>query len=509
MIRRPGRRTVGLARPLKWASDELGGSGAVNILLSARLAGWLLVFLGGVQAIPLMAAFYFGEPLAPFLAAGAIALALGLPAALGVTPENIRIRPRDGFFIVTGAWLLASLFGALPYLATGALGPVDALFESVSGFTTTGSTVLTEIESRPRSLLLWRSMTQWLGGMGIVVFTIALMPILGIGGMQLFKAEVPGPVTEKIRPRVAETARRLWFIYVGLTAMEVLALWVAGMTGFDALCHSLTTLSTGGFSTRNASIGSFDSAAVESIVIVFMVLAGVNFVLHYKLLAGQGRSVIRDRELRYFLSLAVLATAAMAFGMLGQTNADGEPLVFRQILFTVVSLSTGTGYATADFERWSTFAHVILLILMILGAMAGSTGGGVKSLRVVLVIDAVRKNLKTAGHRNAVRSPVQHAGKPVPDDVLAAVWVFLAVYLALIGVMTLMIAAYGYDLETALSGGITSVANVGPGLGEIGAFDHFAHFPAPVKIALAFCMIAGRLEIFTVLVLLSPAFWRR
>jgi len=456
-----------------------------------------------------MGALYFGEPLMPFLAAGAIALALGLPAALGVTPENVRIRPRDGFFIVTGAWLLASLFGALPYLATGVLGPVDSLFESVSGFTTTGATVLTDIERAPRSLLLWRSMTQWLGGMGIVVFTIALMPILGIGGMQLFKAEVPGPVTEKIRPRVAETARRLWFIYVGLTAMEGLALWVAGLTGFDALCHALTTLSTGGFSTRNASIGSFDSAAVEWIVVVFMLLAGLNFVLHYKLLSGQGRSVIRDRELRYFLTLAALATGAIAFSLLGTKTPEGEPLLFRQILFTVISLGTGTGYATADFEVWPTFAHVILLILMMLGAMAGSTSGGIKSLRIVLVIDAVRNNLKTAGHRNAVRSPVQHAGKPVPDDVLTAVWVFLAVYLALIGLMTLIIAAYGYDLETALSGGISSVGNVGPGLGEIGAFDHFSHFPAPVKVCLAFCMIAGRLELFTVLVLLSPAFWRR
>ena len=481
----------------------------MNILLAARLAGWLLVFLGGVQLVPLLAAFYFSEPLMPFLAAGAIALALGLPAAFGVDPENLRIRPRDGFVIVTGAWLLASLFGALPYVTTGALGPVDAIFESVSGFTTTGSTVMTDIERMPRSLLLWRSMTQWLGGMGIVVFTIALMPILGIGGMQLFKAEVPGPVTEKIRPRVAETARRLWFIYVGLTAMEGLALWVAGLAGFDAICHAMTTLATGGFSTRSASIGSFDSAAVEWIVIVFMLLAGINFVLHYKLLTGRARAVLRDRELRYFLALAALAAGAIVLTLWNPTAPGGERPIFRHILFTVVSLGTGTGYATADFERWPAFAHLVLLILMVLGAMAGSTSGGIKSLRVVLVLDAVRKNFKTAGHRNAVRSPVQHAGKPVPDDVLAGIWVFLAVYLALVAAMALMIAAYGYDMETAISGGVTSVSNVGPGLGEIGAFDHFSHFPAPVKIGLAFCMIAGRLELFTVLVLLSPAFWRR
>ena len=481
----------------------------MNILLSAQLAGWLLVLLGGVQLAPIAAALYFGEPITPFLAAGAVALFLGLPIALGVQPDNLKIRPRDGFFIVTGAWLLASLFGALPYVTTGALVPVDALFESVSGFTTTGSTVIGDIESMPRSLLLWRSITQWLGGMGIVVFTIALMPILGIGGMQLFKAEVPGPVTEKIKPRVAETARRLWLIYVGLTVLEGFALWFAGLSGFDAICHALTTSSTGGFSTRNDSVGSFDSATVEWIVIVFMLLAGINFVLHYKLLAGRVKDFFEDRELRYFLAVVAFAMAAITLFMWNQEGVDGSEPLFRSILFTVVSLSTGTGYVTVNFELWPAFGHLVLLILMALGGMAGSTSGGVKSLRAVLVIDAVRKNLKTAGHRNAVRSPVQHAGRPVPDDVLAGIWVFLAVYAALIALMSLTIAGYGYDMETALSGGITSVANVGPGLGEIGAFDDFGHFPAPIKLGLSFCMVAGRLELFTVLVLLSPGFWRR
>ncbi len=508
MTRGTRHRAVGLETPVRSGVGK-GDSEAVNILLSAQMAGWLLVFLGGAQLIPLATALYFAEPIMPFVAAGSVALLLGLPIALGVQAPNLRIRPRDGFFIVTGAWLLASLFGALPYVTTGALTPVDALFESVSGFTTTGSTVMVDIEGMPRSLLLWRSMTQWLGGMGIVVFTVALMPILGIGGMQLFKAEVPGPVTEKIRPRVAETARRLWLIYVGLTVIEGLALWFAGLAGFDAICHALTTMSTGGFSTRGASVGAFNLATVEWIVITFMLLAGTNFVLHYKLIFGQTKAVLADRELRYFVAVIVLATAAITLVIANQGVIEGAVPEFRRILFTVISIGTGTGYATVDFELWPSFAHLVLLILMVLGAMAGSTAGGVKSLRVVLVMDAVRKSLKTAGHRNAVRSPVQHAGRPVPDDVLAGIWVFLAVYFALIAVMTLVIAAYGYDLDTALSGGVTSVSNVGPGLGEIGAFDHFSHFPVPVKLGLCFCMIAGRLELFTVLVLLSPAFWRR
>jgi trk system potassium uptake protein TrkH len=481
----------------------------MNILLSAQLAGWLLVLVGAFQLLPALAAWISSEPMTPFLASSAIALLLGLPVALGVKPRNLRLRPRDGFAIVTGAWLLASIFGALPYLASGTLGPVDALFESVAGFTTTGSTVLTDIERVPRSLLLWRSMTQWLGGMGIVVFTIALMPILGIGGMQLFKAEMPGPVAEKIRPRVAQTARRLWFIYVGLTCIEALALWLAGLSAFDALCHSLTTVSTGGFSTRSGSIGAFDSAAVEWIVIVFILLAAMNFVLHYRLLTGNGRSLLRDRELRYFLAVVVLATSLICLTAWYGNPGSGEPPQLRRVLFAVVAMMTGTGYAAADFEQWSNFSHVLLLGLMLLGGMAGSTTGGVKSLRVVLVLDAVRNYFSTAGHRNAVRPRVLHGGRPVAEDVMAGVWAFLAVYLALVGAMALVIGAHGYDLATALSGGLTSVGNVGPGLGEIGPFDHFAHFPSTVKLALSFCMLAGRLELFTVLVLLTRGFWRR
>ena len=348
----------------------------MNLLLATRLAGWLLVFMGAFEFAPIAAAVWFGDPLTPWFVSAGLTLALGVPLATGVRSENVRIKPRDGFFIVASAWILASLAGAVPYLALGALGPVDALFESVAGFTTTGSTVLVDIEGTPRSLLLWRSLTQWLGGMGIVVFTIALMPVLGIGGMQLFRAEVPGPVAEKIRPRVTSTARRLWLIYVGLTAAEWVALIVAGMSPFESLCHSLTTLSTGGFSTRGASIGAFDSAAVEWIVIVFMVLAGINFVLHYKVIAGRFREASSDSELHYFLAALTLASVAVAVAVWGSGVEEGGAPI-RAAIFQVVSLLTSTGYATANFELWPSFAHMVLLFLMILGAMAGSTSGGV------------------------------------------------------------------------------------------------------------------------------------
>jgi trk system potassium uptake protein TrkH len=416
---------------------------------------------------------------------------------------------------VSAAWLVASLFGALPYVTSGVLAPVDAFFESVAGFTTTGSTVMTHIEGSPRALLLWRSLTQWLGGMGIVVFTVALMPLLGIGGMQLFKAEVPGPVKEKVTPRVAETARQLWFIYVGLTGAEWIALMLAGMAPFDALCHSLTTLSTGGFSTRNASVGAYQSPAIEWIVIVFMVLAGINFVLHYRLLRGRVREALSDVELRYFLGVLCVSTVVVLFSLIsgGGVGAEAtEGLRFADALraaaFTCASLVTTTGYVTADFEAWPSLACLVLLHLMVLGAMAGSTSGGVKSLRAILSFRAVRTTFMVAGHRKAVRPAVRYGGKPVQPEVLAGVWSFFAVYFLLVALAAMLVAACGYDLLTAVSAGITAVGNVGPGLSAIGPSDHFAHFPAFVKLALAGCMIAGRLELFTLLILLTPGFWR-
>ncbi|MBW2273614.1 MAG: TrkH family potassium uptake protein [Deltaproteobacteria bacterium] len=490
----------------------------MNLLLATQLLGWLLVLVGAFQLVPVLAALIFGEPVLPYVTSAGMCVAIGLPVALGVRPESLRIRPRDGFLIVSIAWLLASLFGALPYLTSGVLSPVDAFFESVAGFTTTGSTVMTGIEGHPRALLLWRSLTQWLGGMGIVVFTVALMPLLGIGGMQLFKAEVPGPVKEKVTPRVAQTARQLWLIYVGLTAAECFALLLAGMSPFDALCHSLTTLSTGGFSTRSASVGAYQSPAIEWIVIVFMILAGMNFVLHYRLLQGRVREALSDVELRYFLGVLGVSTLIVLSSLLFGPGAGPDATdpgaglkladALRAAAFTCVSLVTTTGYATADFEGWPSLATLVLLHLMVLGAMAGSTSGGVKSLRAILSFRAVRTTFIVSGHRRAVRPAVRYAGKAVQPEVLAGVWTFFAVYFLLVALAAMMVAAYGYDLLTAISAGVTAVGNVGPGLSAIGPFDDFAHFPAPVKLFLAGCMIAGRLELFTLLILLTPGFWR-
>jgi trk system potassium uptake protein TrkH len=477
----------------------------VNSPLIANVLGWLLVGLAAIQLVPIAAAAGFGEPVLPYAASAIAACVVGLAMALGSHPTDRRLRSRDGFLMVSAAWLIASAFGSLPFIFTETLGNVDAIFESVAGFTTTGSTVMTEIESAPKALLLWRSLTQWLGGMGIILFAVALMPLLGVGGMQLFKAEVPGPVADKLTPRVAVTAQRLWLIYVGFTAFEWVLLVLAGMTGFEAICHAFTTMSTGGFSTLNGSIGGFDSALIEWIVIVFMTLAGVNFVLHYRLLTGQIGSVLKNAELRYYLLLLGGAALIVYWALVRTTDADG----FRAALFQVVSIATTTGYASVEFEGWPAIALLVLLQLMILGGMAGSTSGGVKSLRVLIGMQAVASVIDRLGHRTAVAHPVRYEDKRVPDDVLAGIWAFLTAYFLLAVFVACVVSAAGYDILTSLSAALTSVGNVGPGLGAIGPFDHFAHFPSAVKLTLCFAMIAGRLELFTILILFLPDFWRR
>jgi trk system potassium uptake protein TrkH len=479
----------------------------VNIRFVLYLLGWLLVFEGGFLCVPLAAAAVFGEAVAPLLLTGGAAAAAGLALIRVFRSADRRIRPRDGFLVVSGAWISVSLFGALPYLLTaGGPGPVDALFESVSGFTTTGSTVIADTSVLPRSVLLWRAMSQWLGGMGIILFTIAILPLLGIGGMQLFKAEVPGPVADKVQPRLANTARSLWGIYVALTVLEWLLLRLAGVDGFEALCHAFTTLATGGFSTRNASVGEFGSPAVEWIVILFMLAAGINFVLHYKVVAGRGREVLRDAELRYFLGVVVAATGFFALTIHQSGTAIADTV--RIAAFQAISLLTTTGYVTADFELWSGASLLGVLVLLTLGGMSGSTGGGIKSLRTLLAFRSLRATVDRLIHPHAVR-PVKYGGVVVNDAVLSGIWAFLTAYFVIAVVGAAVVALAGYDVLTSITASLTAIGNVGPGLGEIGAYDNFAHLPGFAKITLAVLMLFGRLEIFTLLALFSRGFWRR
>lgn len=478
----------------------------MNLRLDGFLLGCLLLLASAFLCVPAAAAVLFREAPGPYLAAIGLGVAAGSVLVLRLRPADRTVRPADGFLVVGGAWLAVSLLGAVPYVVAGVLGPVGAFFESVSGFTTTGSTVITDLESVPRALLLWRAMTQWVGGMGIILFTIAILPLLGIGGMQMFKAEVPGPVADKVQPRLASTARSLWGIYVGLTAAEWLALRLAGIGAYESLCHAFTTLATGGFSTRNGSVGEFGNPAAEWIIVLFMLLAGINFVIHFKVLTGRWREALTDAELRYFLGVAAGGTAVLTVCLYGR----GESLVetVRAAAFGMVSILTTTGYVTWDFELWPQLALLVLLVAMVLGGMSGSTGGGIKSLRALLAFRSLGVALRRLLHPRAVK-PVKFGGAVVPESVLSGIWAFLTAYAVLALAGAAVLAAYGYDLLTSLSASLTALGNVGPGLGEVGAYDNFAHLPGPAKLVCAMLMLFGRLEVFTLLVLFLPSFWRR
>lgn len=475
----------------------------MNPQLNLQILGWLLAGLGVVQLVPIAVAVLYGEAILPYVASAAVAIVCGVPLIVSSRPRDHRMRPRDGFLVVGVGWFLASLFGALPYFLCDALSPVDALFESMSAFTTTGSTVLTGLETQPHAMLLWRSLSQWLGGMGIIVFAIAILPLLGIGGMQLFRAEVPGPVASKLTPRIAQTARRLWLIYAGITLACALSLVIAGMGVFDATNHAFTTLATGGFSTRDASIGGFGSAAIEWVTIVFMLMAGINFELHYRLLVGQVGAVFRDVELRTYLGVVFGVGVVVAVCLSG----SGEGAL-RQAFFQVVSIVTTTGYGTADYQLWPALAQFLLLQLMLVGGMAGSTAGGLKSLRALLLWRGLRSTIARTIHPHAVRR-VTYAGAPVDEEVLAAIGAFLTAYIGVAAVAATVVAAAGYDSLTSVSAALTAISNVGPGFGAVGPSENFAELPGYAKLTLGLTMIAGRLELFTVLVLFSRQFWRR
>jgi len=366
----------------------------------------------------------------------------------------------------------------------------------------------------PRAYLFWRSLAHWLGGMGIIVLTLAILPILGVGGMQLYKAEVPGPTADKLTPRVRETARRLWLIYVGITALEVLLLLPA-MDWFDAVNHAFATMATGGFSTKNGSVGQFGSAYVEWVITVFMLLAGANFALHYRLLHGQWRPVWRDTELRVYLSIVAVATVLITLGIWAPLHAEGDYQTYAELAdalrhgaFQAVSIITTTGFGTADYEQWSPLAVGVLFLLFFVGGMAGSTGGGIKVVRHVLLFKNSFRELKQLVHPRAI-VPVRLNGRMVSDEVLRNVLSFFVLYFGLLGMGTLALSAMEVDLLSAFGAVLSCLGNIGPAFGTMGPAENYAHLPALAKWILALLMMIGRLEIFTVLILLMRTFWRR
>ena len=420
---------------------------------------------------------------------------------------DLTVRVRDALMVVTIGWVAACVFGAIPYVWSGAIPNLaDAYFESVSGFTTTGATILTDIEALPDPLHMWRVTTHWLGGLGIVVLFVALFPQLGIGAKHLFKSEVPGPITEGLRPKIKQTAVSLWWIYLALTLTEALLLWGVGLTFFDAIAHSFSTLATGGFSTRNASVAAFDSPAVEWIICLFMYLAGVNFALHYAALSGRLRTLTRNGEWRWYTGMVLGLTLLIAVLIAPLHGAEIETSL-RKGCFQVLATLTGTGLNTDDFELWPPLCQVLIVFMMFVGGSAGSTTGGMKVSRVVIMLKAALIEVAHTAKPSAVQV-VKLGRTAIRSDVLKQVFAYAVIFVSTVLLCTLWLAATDVDLLTSFTAALSCVANVGPGLGEVGPTDHFAMFSDHAKLVLTFAMVLGRLEFFTVLALLVPSGWR-
>ncbi len=481
----------------------------LNIRIVLLVLGLLLVVEGAFMLLSSVVAAIYGEYDFPYFLWSALVCILigGLFITTNYKAEK-NIGKREGYIIVSMVWIVFSFFGLLPFYLSGAIPSfTDAFFETMSGFTTTGSSILNNIESLPHGILFWRSIIQWLGGMGIIVLSLAILPLLGVGGMQLFVAEVPGPVPDKLSPRIADTAKRLWVIYVMYTIVEALLLWAGGMTLFDAICHSFTTMATGGYSTKQASVAFYDSAFIQYVIIIFMFIAGANFTLSYTALHGKMRKVFKDEEFRYYLGFVILVSLLVGGVLYFTGDVNNVEKAFRDALFQVVSLITTTGYATADYLAWFPTLSIIMFMLMFIGGSAGSTGGGIKVVRIVLLLKNAYFELKRLIHPNAV-IPVRFNSKAVSATVITNVLAFIVIYMLVVGISMIIMSFMGYDLNTSLGAVATCIGNIGPGLGEVGPAANFAHIPDFGKWFLSFLMLMGRLEIFTVVLLFSPYFWK-
>lgn len=421
--------------------------------------------------------------------------------------EMSRMSTKESFLLVSSGWIISSFVGALPFYISGSIGNfTDAFFETASGFTTTGATILTTIESIPSSMLFWRSLTHWLGGMGIVVMTVAILPVLGVGGLQLLKAEAPGPTVDKITPRIRETAKVLWMIYLGMTFTQTILLRFAGMSYFDALTHTFGTLATGGFSPKNDSVGAYNSAYIDGIITVFMILAGINFTIHYRLLIGKTKNLLKNTELITYLSILAFSTIVMTINLYEKTYSTISES-FRYASFQVASIMTTTGYGTADFEKWPAFSQGIIFLLMFIGACSGSTGGGIKVIRLVTLFKLAINEMKYLLHPRAVL-PLWIDGKVIKKDMVYSISAFFFLYVFMLILTTLVCASSGVDLTTSFTASLATVGNIGPGFGNIGPTENYAFFADYVKWFLSFAMVVGRLEVYTVLIIFTKSFWK-
>lgn len=480
-----------------------------------HLISVVTLVIGAAMAGCAMLSFYWGDPARIQRSLLWAAVATMLPAAglLFLTRGPINLSRRDGFAVVTLGWLFAALFGSLPYLFSGVIpSPAAALFETMSGFTTTGASVLPAgsyptLESVPRGILFWRALTHWFGGMGVLVLCVAILPFLGVGGMQLYRAEMPGPSKDRLTPRITTTAKLLWGVYALLTlAQSLLLRFAGGMNWFDAVCHSFATVATGGFSTRTDSIGAYNSPVIEAIIVFFMFAAGVNFSLHYFILTGRPGRCLKNPEFRFYTGFLLFCTLFVTVHIAPLYGGFAPAL--RAALFQCTAVLTTTGFATADFDLWPDASRLLLVLMMLVGGCAGSTGGGIKVLRVSIMIKKVLKEVRQFMRPQAVLQ-IKHHGRPVEQEIVSHISAFVLMYGFVFMVSAFLMTFFTPDLETATTSVIATLSNIGPGLSAVGATQNYAAIPAAGQILLTVCMLLGRLELYTVLILFLPAFWKK
>lgn len=472
-----------------------------------RNSGLIIAIVGASMILPLIISIFEGEQyVSTLLYTMLISMVFG-----GVLFFSIRVKGvigyREGFAMVTLGWISATIVGALPFWLTGTIPSfTNAFFESMSGFTTTGASILTDIEALPRSILFWRSLTHWLGGMGIMVLFVAILTQLGAGGMQIFRAEAPGPITEKIKPRISETAKILWLTYVIITILLAVLLRIAGLDWFDAWTHSFGTVATGGFSTKNLSVGQFQNPAVEWIIAFFMFASGANFALYYSALKNQSvKTFWRNEEFKLYMFIVVGSILAVCAILLPKY----PPLTaLRHAAFQISTIISTTGYATADYDLWPGLAKGILFLMMFIGGCAGSTGGGVKVFRYLVLLKHTSVQLQKFFHPRAVFS-LKVGGKGMSEDIVISIFQFFFLYILMIIGGTVLMTGFGLEFTSAISSVLATLGNIGPGFGLVGPSQNYAFLPDAAKYVLSFFMLAGRLEIYTVLVLLMPSFWRK
>ncbi|WP_299106614.1 TrkH family potassium uptake protein [uncultured Winogradskyella sp.] len=493
----------------------------LNYKIIFHFLGLLLLFNGGFMLISTLISLIYEDGVTlQLLTAGLTTLGIGAVTMYRTRDHRKEMNKREGYIVVAFGWIVMSLSGTLPYIVTEAIPSfTDAFFETMSGYTTTGASILNDIEIVPKGVLFWRSITHWIGGMGIIVLAIAILPLLGVGGMQLFAAEAPGPSADKLHPRITDTAKRLWLIYFGYTAAETILLQIAGMSFFDAINHALSTLSTGGFSTKNASVAYWnDNPAIQYIIIFFMFLAGTNFVLSYYLFKGKVGKILKDEEFKLYSTFIIVFTAIAAVLIYFRADVSlssiDHPMVLgeaesaiRHALFQVLTVITTTGFVSADYTLWTPFLTVFFFGLMFLGGSAGSTSGGVKVMRQLILIKNSFLEFKRALHPNAI-IPVRYNGKSVSKDIVFNVLGFFILYMLSFIVGALVFSMFQMDFESAIGLSASSLGNVGPALGDFGPVNNYSALPALGKWWASFLMLIGRLELFTVLILLTPFFWR-